>query len=62
MAVTHTLGRAAVTRAAISGLLLVLVGVAGGLLFGLFLIHLLGWLGLHVDLRAGAVLRRAFLP
>jgi hypothetical protein len=59
---THTLGRAAITRKAVlSAGLLVALGVSTGLLVGLTIVHLLGFLGLHVDTGIATLLHRAFL-
>ncbi|MDO9497617.1 MAG: hypothetical protein Q7J48_18090 [Nocardioides sp.] len=45
-----------------SGFLLVAWGVGIGIVVGLSLVHLLGWLGLHVDTGTGTLLHRVFLP
>lgn len=59
----HTVDRSAATRDALmSGFLLVAWGVGIGIVVGLSLVHLLGWLGLHVDTGTGTLLHRVFLP
>lgn len=63
MIVTRQLDRAAVTRRAVSSvLLLVAFGVSSGLLVGLTTVHLLGLLGMHVDTGDVSLLHRAFFP
>lgn len=62
MALIHTVDRTVRRRALLSSVLLVLLGVGTGLLFGLTVVHLLGWLGLPVDTDIGGLLRRVFLP
>jgi hypothetical protein len=52
----------AARRAALGVLVLVAWGVGTGLLVGLFLVHLLGWLGLPVDSGTGSLLQQALLP
>ena len=62
MVVTHTLSQPSVaTRAVLSGIFLVALRICAGLLVGLALVHLLGWLGLHLDSGTAGLLHRAFL-
>lgn len=59
---TRTVERAAATKTAVTGGMLLLAWGAGtGLLVGLFLVRLLGWLGLHIDTGTRDLLHRAFL-
>jgi hypothetical protein len=59
----HTVSRTVVTwRVALGGFLLLTWGLGTGLVVGLCIVHVLGWLGLDVETGTGTLLRRAFFP